>query len=105
MGVILSEHQAADGLRHRRTRTFEQSFEIVCRHLDRIREITGSHEHAAIGSDLDGFIKPTLAGLEDEARMARLEDALMERYGPDDGRRIASGNVLRLLRGWWRGAV
>lgn len=105
VGVILSEHQAADGLRHRRTRTFEQSLEIVCRHLDRIREITGSHEHAAIGSDLDGFIKPTLAGLEDEACMARLEDALVERYGPDDGARIASGNVLRLLRGWWRGAV
>lgn len=105
VGVILSEHQAADGLRHRRTRSFEQSFEIVCRHLDRIREVTGSHEHAAVGSDLDGFIKPTLAGLGDEACMARLEGALAERYGPEDGQRIASGNVLRLLRDHWRGAV
>lgn len=105
VGVILSEHQAADGLRHRRTKTFEQSFEIVCRHLDRIHEITGSHEHSAIGSDLDGFIKPTLAGLSDEACMARLEDALVERYGVGDAERITSGNVLRLLRGYWRGGV
>lgn len=105
VGVILSEHQAADGLRHRHTKTFEQSFEIVCRHIDRICEITGSHEHSAIGSDLDGFIKPTLAGLSDEACMARLEDSLVERYGAEDAGLIASGNVLRLLRGHWRGAV
>lgn len=105
VGVILSEHQAADGLRHRRTKTFEESFEIICRHVDRIAEITGSHEHAGIGSDLDGFIKPTLAGLGDAADMARLEAALVERYGTEDAGRIASGNVLRLLRGHWRGAV
>jgi microsomal dipeptidase-like Zn-dependent dipeptidase len=105
VGVILSEHQAADGLRHRRTKTFEQSFEIICRHLDRIREIAGSHEHSAIGSDLDGFIKPTLAGLSDESCMARLEDALAQRYGAEDAARITSGNVLRLLRGYWRGAT
>ena len=105
VGVILSEHQAADGLRRRRTKTFEQSFDIVCRHLDRIREITGSHEHSAIGSDLDGFIKPTLAGLADEACMARLEDALVARYGAGDAALITSGNVLRLLRGYWRGAI
>lgn len=101
IGVILSEHQGSDGLRRLHTRNFQQSLDVVCRHLDRIREITGSHEHAAIGSDLDGFIKPTLAGLEDSARLGRLEAALVQRYGAADAERIASGNLLRLLRSHW----
>lgn len=104
IGLILAEHQAADGLRHRRTRSFDEAFDVLCRHIDRIREIAGSHEHTAIGSDLDGFIKPTLAGLEDASSMARLERALADRYGAQDGARIASGNGLRLLREHWRGA-
>ena len=104
VGLIFSEHQAADGVRHRRTRTFEESFEVLCRHIEKIREITGSHEHTALGSDFDGFIRPTLAGLADASAMAGLERALIERYGEEDGERIASGNVLALLRRWWRGA-
>lgn len=103
VGLIFAEHQAADGLRRRHTKTFEESFDVLCRHIDRIREIAGSHEHTALGSDLDGFIKPTLAGLGDASAMARLERGLVERYGADDGRRIASENALRVLRGYWRG--
>jgi microsomal dipeptidase-like Zn-dependent dipeptidase len=102
VGLIFAEHQAADGLR-RRTSTFEESFEVLCSHVDRIREVTGSHDHTGLGSDLDGFIKPTLAGLGDASAMARLERALVERYGEEDGRRIASENALRVLRGYWRG--
>jgi microsomal dipeptidase-like Zn-dependent dipeptidase len=105
IGLILSEHQGADGLRRRRTQTLSDSLEVVSRHLGTIRAITGSHRHAAIGSDHDGFIKPTLAGLEDSSRLSLLEDALLERYGADDGALIASGNVLRLLREHWRGAA
>lgn len=104
VGVIFAEHQAADGLRRRRIRRFEDAFEVVCRHIDRIRDITGSHEHTGIGSDLDGFIKPTLGGLDDASDMAGLERALADRYGPVDGERIASGNALRVLRAGWRGA-
>ena len=105
IGLILSEHQGADGmLVGRHPQALDDSLKIVFRHLDRFGEITGSHRHSAIGSDLDGFIKPTLAGLEDAGRLGRLEAALTERYGPDDGGLIASGNVLRLLRDRWRGA-
>lgn len=104
IGLILAENLATDGIRRRRTAAVEQSFDILFRHLDRLNEITGSHRHSGIGSDLDGFIKPTLAGLEDAGRLARLEAALVERYGPDDAELIASGNALRLLRGYWRGA-
>jgi microsomal dipeptidase-like Zn-dependent dipeptidase len=105
IGLILSQHQGADGmLLGRHPDRLEDSLKIVFRHLDRFREITGSHRHAAIGSDLDGFVKPTLAGLEDAGHLARLDAALAERYGPDDAALIASGNVLRLLRDHWRGA-
>ncbi len=103
IGLIFAEHQILDGLREDPD-TLDASVGVLSRHIDRIREIAGSHAHAALGSDLDGFIKPTLAGLGDASAMARLERALVERYGADDGQRIASGNALRLLREYWRGA-
>ena len=101
MGVILCDHFVKEGLRHRRTRTFEESLEVIFRHVDRIREITGSHRHAAIGSDLDGYIKPTLAGLDDMSAMAALREGLRRRYG-DDADAICQGNALRVLRAGWR---
>jgi microsomal dipeptidase-like Zn-dependent dipeptidase len=101
VGVILSEHQAADGIQRRRTRSLEDSLEVVFRHLDRIAEITGAHRHAAIGSDHDGFIKPTLAGLVDSASLGRLTGPLVDRYGDADAALILSGNALRLLRDHW----
>jgi microsomal dipeptidase-like Zn-dependent dipeptidase len=104
IGLILAEHQAARGVRPRRTRSLEESLEVVFRHIDKIGEITGSHRHVAIGSDHDGFIKPTLAGLPDSRSLAALERALIQRYGSEDGERIASGNALRLLRSYWRSA-
>ncbi len=113
VGLIFAQHQLNDGLRgpdSRRLglrvgkgRQFEQSFEVLCRHVDRIREVTGSHRHTAIGSDLDGFIKPTLAGFEDMRDMAALERAVRERYGEEDGELICSGNSLRVLTSFWGG--
>jgi microsomal dipeptidase-like Zn-dependent dipeptidase len=100
IGLIFAQHQILDGLRRRRTRSFDQSFGILCEHIDRIGQITGSHRHVAIGSDLDGFIKPTLAGLQSEADMTQLEKALTVRYG-DDAELITSGNALRVLRSGW----
>jgi microsomal dipeptidase-like Zn-dependent dipeptidase len=103
VGLIFAQHQLNDGVRRTRTKAFEESFEVICRHLDRLAEITGSHAHAAIGSDLDGFIKPTMGGLESMTDMARLERALGDRYGTEDGERICSGNALRVLRAGWSG--
>ncbi|MEA2274850.1 MAG: hypothetical protein QOI98_3558, partial [Solirubrobacteraceae bacterium] len=62
LGVIACEHWLTDGAR--KPKTFEESLDLICRHIDRIAEVTGSHDHAAIGSDMDGYIKPTVAGLE-----------------------------------------
>jgi membrane dipeptidase len=104
VGIIFATHQLQDGLsRPRRlARPFERGFDLLRRHVDAIREATGSHRHTALGSDFDGFIKPTLPGLRDMRDMARLEAALRERYGVDDADRICSGNALRMLS-WWRG--
>jgi microsomal dipeptidase-like Zn-dependent dipeptidase len=105
MGVIVCDHFAKEGLRRRRTRTFDESLEVVFRHVDRIREVTGSHRHAAIGSDLDGYIKPTLAGMDDMSAMSPLAGALADRYGAD-AEAIRRGNALRVLReGWRKGRV
>jgi microsomal dipeptidase-like Zn-dependent dipeptidase len=104
VGLIFAEHQILDGLRRRHTKSFDDSFELLGRHIDRIAEVTGSHEHVAIGSDLDGFIKPTLAGLQTMADMKPLEQALIARYGAADAELLASGNALRLLRTGWGGA-
>ncbi|MQA75625.1 MAG: hypothetical protein GEU88_15020 [Solirubrobacterales bacterium] len=101
VGLIFAQHQLNDGVRRRPTKSFEESFEVICRHLDRIAEITGSHRHAAIGSDFDGFIKPTMGGLESMSDMARLERALRDRHGAEDAERICSDNALRVLRAGW----
>jgi microsomal dipeptidase-like Zn-dependent dipeptidase len=101
LGLILAEHQAADGLQ--KTGSVADSIAVLCSHIDRFREITGSHRHTAFGTDLDGFIKPTLTGLETAADMAKVEDAIVARYGAGDAELITSGNALRLLRGYWRG--
>jgi membrane dipeptidase len=99
IGLIFADHQMIDGLRGSRTRTFDDSFDVLCAHIDHLHEVTGSHEYTAIGSDLDGFIKPTLAGLDDMTDMARLQSALAGRYGEADAARIASGNALRVFAG------
>jgi hypothetical protein len=60
IGLILARYQLEDGPPpevpgHRRRLTkekrFEDSFETIRAHLDRIREITGSHRFTAIGSE------------------------------------------------------
>jgi microsomal dipeptidase-like Zn-dependent dipeptidase len=97
IGLIFAQHQLNEGVR-KKTKTLGESLEVITRHIDRIHEITGSHEHVGIGSDFDGFIKPTLGGLERSSDMERLSTALIAHYGDRDAERILAGNALRLLR-------
>jgi microsomal dipeptidase-like Zn-dependent dipeptidase len=100
LGTILCEHYITDGL-GMTVSTFEHSVDAVCRHIERIWELTGSHDYAAIGSDLDGYIKPALPGLEHLGRMADFQAALSHRYGAQDAEKICSANALRVLRHAW----
>lgn len=113
VGLIFAKHQIEDGdpLERRRPRLpairretqFRRSFEILQAHIDEIYRVMGrSHRHTAIGSDLDGFIRPTLSGLQDMRSMKPLADELVATYKAD-GEAIAWRNALRPLMTYWRG--
>src|SRR3984885_3933106 len=97
LGLILCQHYITSGLDDV-AQTFDGSVQALCRHIDKLHELTASYDHIAIGSDLDGYIKPALPGLEDQGGMADLQDALTKRYGSDVAQQISSGNALRILR-------
>ena len=99
LGLILCQHYITSGLDV--PENFEGSVQALCRHIDRLHDLTGTYDHIGIGSDLDGYIKPALPGLEHQGRMADLQRALVTRYGADVAEQIAGGNALRLLRTQW----
>ena len=70
----------------------------VADHIDHLRDVAGI-DHVGIGSDFDGGeLLPD--GLEDVAGFPRLLGELLRRgYSDDDVRKIAGGNVLRVMRG------
>jgi microsomal dipeptidase-like Zn-dependent dipeptidase len=105
VGLILAQHQLNDGLRDSHVKRFEQSKDIIFAHVDAIAGATGGHDHLALGSDLDGFIKPTMAGIEDCGDLRKLEDALREHLAASPGavEKVTHGNALRVLRAGWRG--
>ncbi|HEY2320171.1 MAG TPA: membrane dipeptidase [Solirubrobacteraceae bacterium] len=100
LGLILCQHYITSGLRDVKE-TFEGSVDALSRHIDKIHEVTGSYDHIGIGSDLDGYIKPALPGLEHQGRMADLQRALTARYGGEVAQQIAGGNAVRLLSTQW----
>jgi len=101
VGLIMAQHQLNDGIRKKETETLEESMEVICTHIDRIAEITGGHEHIALGTDFDGFIKPSMAGLQTAADLRLLEKALRERYGDEDAERMMWKNALGVLQALW----
>jgi microsomal dipeptidase-like Zn-dependent dipeptidase len=100
IGLILAHHQLNDGIRRKNTSTLDETMEVVDKHIAKIAEITGDHRHVAIGTDFDGFIKPTMGGLESMADLSSLEDRLKTTYRADADL-IASENVLRVLQKVW----
>ena len=100
IGLIMAQYQLNDGLRRRRTTRFDESLAVIFRHIDEIARITGDHRHIALGSDFDGFIKPTMSGLEDSGQLGALERALWEQYG-HDAELICSENARRVLYRLW----
>jgi microsomal dipeptidase-like Zn-dependent dipeptidase len=104
IGLILARHQVADGV-PKPARGLEGTVDLLCRHIEAIAAVTGDHRHVAIGSDFDGFVKPTLDGLRDMRDMAELERRLVDRLGPGPAQLVCSENALRPLRAYWRGAA
>ena len=70
----------------------------VADHIDHIRDVAGI-DHVGIGSDFDGA-EPLPDGLQDVSAFPGLIAELLRRgYSDDDVRKVAGGNVLRVMRG------
>jgi microsomal dipeptidase-like Zn-dependent dipeptidase len=100
IGLIMAQHQLNDGIR-RKTKTFEESLDTIFRHIDQIHEVTKSFDNIALGSDLDGFIKPTMTCVEAQQDLDRLRKPLADRYGQVAADKIRYGNVERVLQTLW----
>jgi microsomal dipeptidase-like Zn-dependent dipeptidase len=100
LGCILCKHFITSGVPGV-SGSLEGSLDALSKHIDKVHDLTGSYDHVAIGSDLDGYIKPALPGLEDMRRMTDLQAFLHERYGATDAEKICNGNALRVLRAEW----
>jgi microsomal dipeptidase-like Zn-dependent dipeptidase len=103
LGLIACEHYISDG--NAKPASFEDSFALLCKHIDHICEVTGSTDHVAFGSDLDGYIKPALPGIEHLGRMRTLQEALTAKYGAEKASKFSSGNALRVLGTAWQRAA
>lgn len=69
----------------------------VADHIDHIRKIAGI-DHIGIGSDFDGF-NGAITGLEDVSKYPDLFVELLRRgYTPDELKKIAGQNILRVMR-------
>jgi microsomal dipeptidase-like Zn-dependent dipeptidase len=90
IGLILAQHQL--GI----TKKEADSRETLKRHIDAIAEITGGHKHVGIGSDIDGFINPTLSGIDQPDDFPKLEGWIRDIYG-GDADAILHGNTQRVL--------
>ena len=78
--------------------TEHASITDVIKHINYIRNLTGSVDHLSLGSDFDGIdITPT--GLENVSKFPNLTKALYEEgYTADEIRRILGENALRVFR-------
>ncbi|MGE5227787.1 MAG: dipeptidase [Planctomycetaceae bacterium] len=75
----------------------DASVEDVADHVDHVREVAGI-DHVGVGSDFDGAAGMP-AGLEDVSRYPALFTVLKDRgYTDEDLRKVAGGNVLRVMR-------
>ncbi|MFO0614964.1 MAG: membrane dipeptidase [Polyangiaceae bacterium] len=96
-GILYCDHYIADGAPTTTTRA--ESLARIDQHVDKLIA-WGGPDVLAIGSDLDGFIKPTLYGLSSAANHLDVALHLVDRY-PALAERICHGNALRVLRAAW----
>jgi microsomal dipeptidase-like Zn-dependent dipeptidase len=95
VGLMMARHQLQDGRSD--GEGIDHTVATIAAHIDAIAGVTGSHAHVGIGSDLDGFVKPTMSAIEVAADLGRLERPLRDRY-PADADAILTQNALRVVR-------
>jgi microsomal dipeptidase-like Zn-dependent dipeptidase len=90
IGLIMARHQLQDGLSD--GDDLAHTVGVMKRHVAEIGE-----RWAGVGSDLDGFIRPTMAGVEKAADLGDLASAFTAAY-EGDAAPVLHGNVLRVVR-------
>jgi|SRR5215203_1275015 len=107
VGLIMAQHQLNDGLlpKGTHTETIEESMPILFQHIDKIKEATGSYDHIALGTDLDGFIKPSIGGIENISDLPALAPRLTDRYGREVAEQIMWGNAFNVIQRVWSDAA
>lgn len=98
-GIMYCEHYLRDEQRPKPASRAE-SFALIEEHIEKLRG-WGGDDVLAIGSDLDGFIKPTLAGLSSARNHRDLSEWLVGKYGPALATKICHGNALRVFESAW----
>ncbi|HEX4189204.1 MAG TPA: membrane dipeptidase [Solirubrobacteraceae bacterium] len=93
IGLITSRHWMGS------TSSEAESQKVVGRHLAAIEDACGDHAASAIGTDLDGFVKPTFEGLDKAGELTRLEAWIRAGVAePRDAEAILHGNARRVLK-------
>jgi microsomal dipeptidase-like Zn-dependent dipeptidase len=93
VGLIMAQHQLG------KTADEQESKALVCAHIDAIYRACGDASAIAFGTDIDGFIKPTIAGVESAADLAKLSKWVEEcRANTGDAEAILYGNALRVIK-------
>jgi microsomal dipeptidase-like Zn-dependent dipeptidase len=91
IGLIGAQHQLGDASGN------EGSAALIKAHLDAIGTAVGDASSvAALGTDIDGFIKPTLDGFEKAEDFAELEE-WVRNAGQSDPEAILHGNAERVI--------
>jgi microsomal dipeptidase-like Zn-dependent dipeptidase len=103
VGLIMAQYQLNDGIRKKGdyTEMLDESLDVICTHIDTIAKITDGYDQIALGTDFDGFIKPTMGGLQTMADLKLLELALIERYDEKIVEKMMWKNALRVLETLW----
>lgn len=96
IGLIMAHHLLNDGLQDE-PGDFATTQHSVRLHVDKLHGITGSYENIGLGTDLDGFIKPMVGGIENASSLKHLAEALHTAF-PEHAEAILYGNALRALK-------
>ena len=99
-GIMYCEHYLTDEQRPN-PKNLAESFALIEEHIAKLRA-WGGDDVLAIGSDLDGFIKPALPGLSSARNHRDLSEWLVKKYGEPLATKICHGNALRVFESAWR---
>lgn len=96
IGLIMAHHLLNDRL-HDEPGDFAMTMDSVRLHVDKLHDVTGSYENIGLGTDLDGFIKPMVGGIENASSLKHLAEALHTAF-PEHAEAMLFGNALRALQ-------